>query len=123
MKITIALFTGLLAGLLVGWYYGHTPLHAKASVNRATSFSQTDVEDSAYQAQLLVAMNAISGEKPRGDKFFAEIIGTCYYNYAIKPTTNQNILFWRTEIEQLAKTNPVVAAELEADAKVIQNHE
>ncbi|HTX20802.1 MAG TPA: hypothetical protein VMD27_02920 [Candidatus Aquilonibacter sp.] len=132
MKIAISLFAGLLTGLTIGWYVGHESSHTQKEIttHNYVSIRQYDIdvqkaeEEAENKAELLIALNWFSHERERGDKFFAEVIGTCYYNYAVKPTTNHDALFLRSEIEQLAKTNSLVRTELETDAKIInQGHE
>jgi hypothetical protein len=114
MKIIAALIVGLLAGSAVGWYAGYT--HPAVKESREVSQLLTNMEwDDSKAANFAVKAIPVveSGDTQKAVHLLALPIGGWYRVYASKAGTNQDRVLLRAKIEQLASTNPVVAAEIQ----------
>jgi hypothetical protein len=120
MKCAVSLLVGALIGLVAGLGISHVTSHADIETSNMRYSKQKPVRKDD-DGMVVVAINGLTLEKPQRDKYFAEVIATYYYNLPSN-STNRNVLFWRSEIEAFAKTNALVAAEIEAIQKAFQNH-
>lgn len=108
-------------GLLAGLGISHETSHAKIEASNMRYSNQKPVSMDNNDGMVVVAISGLTLEEPQRDKYFASIIASYYYNLPSN-STSRNVLFWRSEIEAFAKTNALVAAEIEAIQKALQNH-
>lgn len=118
MKHVVSLTGGLLVGLAIGWYVGHTgPMNnAKRDARRYVTTMEVDDSTAAIFALRTIPI-VESGDTKKAVAWLAKPIGSYYRVYASNAGTNEERLSLRTRIEQLASTNPVVAAEIQRKDK------
>lgn len=114
MKILATLTVGLVVGLAIGWYVGHTrPMNA-ANRDARRYLTTMEVDDSTAALFALRAIPIVeSGDIKKAVTWLAKPIGSYYRVYASKAGTNEDRLALRAKIEQLASTNAAVAAEIQ----------
>jgi hypothetical protein len=113
MKIIIISLVSLLVGVGVGWYFGYTRPNAQVA-REVRQQLREDENDHALAA--IFAAEAItyidSGETQKAVKSLSYPIAEYYCIYATRAGTNEHRLKLRAHIEQLARTNQVVAAQI-----------
>jgi hypothetical protein len=115
MKIIIASLVCLLVGSGFGYYFGYT---------RPTTKTDRYVWEQMHQmsddngAAAIVAMDAIpaieAGDAQKAVQYLSFTIASYYTTHAIQPHSDALRLKLRTEIEQLASRNEIVAARIKA---------
>lgn len=89
--------------------------------------TRTRVDEAAQRSACLEAIQGIkileSSGKQEAIEFLAQQVASYNWNYAIKPTTNHDILILRGVIAELAKSNSIVAAEIKSTDESAQQGE
>jgi hypothetical protein len=117
MKTFIASFTCLLVGLAIGCYVGHR-YYQRHTTNEAV---QQLVEAGESSDALLAATNSRaigfidSGETHKAVETLSRPIAHYYSIYTTSTFTNEQRLALRAMIEELARTNKTVAAQIAAE--------
>ena len=117
MKTFIASLTGLLVGLAIGCYVGHR-YYQRHTTNEAV---QQLVEAGESSDALLAATSSRAigfidaGETQRAVETLSRPIAHYYSIYTTSTFTNEQRLALRAMIEELAKTNKTVAAQIAAE--------
>ena len=121
MKITIVSLFSLLVGIGAGWYVGSRP---SSKVERHTRELQEaivrigNVQEVDQAAAASFAVDAIrcidSGETQKAVQFLSFPIAMYYRDYGTQAGTTAERLKLGAAIEQLAQTNPFVAARIKA---------
>jgi hypothetical protein len=114
MKTFVASVIFLLVGLAIGCYVGYRYCDRHAT-NEAVQ-QMVDGMESQDGADAMMAVNCIrlieSGETQKAVQMLSFPIATYYSAYALHPSTNEERLKIRAQIEQLASTNQLIAARL-----------
>ena len=115
MKIIIASLVSLLIGSSIGYYFGYTRPTAKTDRYVWEQMHEMSDDDGAAA---IVAMDVIpaieSGDAQKAVQYLSFTIASYYTTHAIQPHPDELRLKLRTEIEQLASTNQIVAARIKA---------
>jgi len=115
MKIIIASLVCLLVGLGIGYYFGYTRPTAKTDRYVWEQMHQMEGGDAAA---VVIAMDAIpaieAGDAQKAVQYLSFTIASYYTTHAIQPHPDELRLKLRTEIEQLASTNQIIAARIKA---------
>ena len=113
MKPLITLTFGLIAGFGIGWYVAYSLPAAKANRDANQLFKTMEWDDSLAAIFAVRAIPMVeSGDVTNAVAWLAKPIGSYYRVYAHKAGTNEDRLALCAKIEQLAGTNPAVAAEI-----------
>jgi hypothetical protein len=113
MKILVSSTVGLIVGIAIGWYIGHTRPMNVANRDARRYLTTMEVDDSTAARFALGAIPAVeAGDTMKAVAMLAKPIGSYYRVYASKAGTNEERLVLRTKIEKLASTNSTVAAEI-----------
>ena len=115
MKIIIASLVCLLVGLGIGYYFGYTRPTANTDRYVSEQMHQMEGDDAAA---VVIAMDAIpaieAGDAQKAVQYLSFTIASYYTTHAIQPHPDELRLKLRTEIEQLASTNQIIAARIKA---------
>jgi len=113
MKILATLTVGVVIGMAIGWYVGHTrPMNA-ANRDARRYLTTMEVDDSTAAIFALRAIPLVeSGNTKKAVALLAKPIGMYYRVYASRVGTNEDRLTLCAKIERLATTNAAVAAEI-----------
>jgi len=114
MKALIVFAVSLVVGSVIGCYIGYS-YYEKHVTNEAVEQMVQGIEssDRLETANAIRAIGLIeSGETQKAVQLLSRPIVDYYYIYAVHACTNEERLRLRSEIEQLASTNQVVATEI-----------
>jgi hypothetical protein len=120
MKIIVTSLISLLVGIGVGWHFGHT-IPAAQVVKKSALKTDDYWHDPLAPVEFSTAALATetigyidSGETQRAIEHLSVPIAHYYTEFAYHPSTNDDLIKLRDSIEQLARTNAVVAARIGA---------
>ncbi|MBI3880340.1 MAG: hypothetical protein HY301_09800 [Verrucomicrobia bacterium] len=113
MKNIVRMIVCALLGVALGWYLGFTRLgmQSKREPGFHMSREETDASNAVLDGMHGILMTE-AGDKTAAMTFFAKPIGYYYRTYGSKAGKNRERLEMRAEIERLASSNAVVAAEI-----------
>ena len=115
MRIIIASLVCLLVGSGIGYYLGYTRPTAKADRYVLEQMHQMEDDDAAAVVIAMEAIPAIeAGDAQKAVQYLSFTIASYYTTHAIHPHPDELRLKLRTEIEQLASTNQIIAARIKA---------
>jgi hypothetical protein len=113
MKIIIITLVSLLVGVGIGWYLGYTRPIAQASRDMHDEESAYESGDAKAAAIAIDTISCIdSGDTEKAVQFLSLPIAGYYNIYAKRIGTNEQRLKICDNIEQLARTNQIVAARI-----------
>jgi hypothetical protein len=113
MKIIIISLFSLLVGAGFGWYFGYTMPIAKANRDARQEMLSIQADDSMAAIIAIRAVPLIeSGDTQKAVQWLSKPIGSYYRVYALHAGTNEERLNLRGQIEEMASTNSVIAAEI-----------
>jgi len=119
MKIIVISLVSLLIGVGAGWYFGYT--RPVAQVARELH-QETDDDQLSSAAAAVFATEAVScidsGETQKAVQFLSLPIAHYCVVFAHHPSTNEGQLKLRARIDELARTNQVVAAQITKEMDV-----
>ncbi len=118
MKPASILILGFAIGCAVGWYVGY--VHPKSAANRHAVQYMEKVEPD-FSGSAIYALSTIplilSGNTNEAIARLSHPIAAYYRFYALDPGTNDYRLRMRQTIEEMARTNPLVAASIQREIK------
>jgi hypothetical protein len=119
MKTLIASVLSVAVGLFIGWHFGHR--HAGRQTTEAVQqlVETTEASDAAEAARDARAIGSIeSGDTKEAVRLLSTPVAHYYAIYGDSSVTNERRSKLRGLIEQVAKTNQVVASSL-SDASAL----
>ena len=116
MKIIIISLVSLLVGIGIGWYCGYTRPTAQAAREvrgELDAYESGDAKAAVFAAEAVACID--SGETQRAVQFLSLPIASYYSVYAVHAGTNAQRLKVRGYIDQVARSNQVVAAQIKKE--------
>ena len=110
----------LLIGIGVGWAFGHTKPAAstkndsplKTDAYWSSPLAPTEFSTAALATQTIGYID--SGETQKAVKHLSVSVAHFYTAFSLHPSTNEELMKLRDSIDELARTNKVVAAQIGA---------
>ncbi|MFZ1072198.1 MAG: hypothetical protein WAO21_02065 [Verrucomicrobiia bacterium] len=113
MKIIITSLVSLLVGVGVGWYFGYTRPIAQAARELHQEADDYELSAAAAATFAVDATTCIdSGDTQKAVQFLSLPIAHYCVVFTHHPSTDEGQLKLRARIDELARTNQVVAAQI-----------
>src|ERR1043166_781448 len=119
MKVFVASLAGMLVGSAIGWMLGTsraTALSSRATAELVSRRVEPELAGGADYAITIIPMIE-RGDTNAAIERLCRMIAVYYHNYAREPGTNEYRLRGRAVIDEMARTNPIVARMLKEVAR------
>lgn len=119
MKIIIASLVSLLVGVGIGWHLGYMRSNAQAVKEVGSVLEAQESGDAVAATFAVEAVRCIdSGDTQKAVQFLSLPIAHYCVVFAHNPSTDTGQLKLRARIDELARTNQVVAAQITKEMNI-----